>query len=122
MRALSILSFFIIAFLLNSCASMSPTQVSQTLPTMTKSKYLSRAEAEDLANGTTCKYLTKNREYIAPIGFLPKDDLRNGAKGIDEWVQIDGGDSYVLKSFKWVDVDQSGTTQLIIIFDTLKCN
>jgi hypothetical protein len=28
---------------------------------------------------------------------MPKDDLRNGAKGITNGVQIDGGNSYVLK-------------------------
>lgn len=121
MRVLPI-SFFVIAFLLNACASMSPTQVGQTLPTLTKTKYLSRAEAEDLTADKACKYLTKDREYIAPMGLFPKDDLTNGATGIDEWVRIDGGNSYVLKSFKWVDVNQSGATQLILIFDTLKCD
>ena len=45
----------------------------------------------------------------------------NGAKGIDEWVEIDGGNAYVLKSFKWIRVDESGATQLDLEFDTMIC-
>lgn len=101
---------------LTSCTSMSPLQVHTSLPTLTKSKYISQSEIET----NNCKYLTKSRTYTAPIGFTAKDDLRNGAKGIDEWVTIDGGNAYVLKNFKWVNVTEE-TTQLHIEFDTLLC-
>jgi hypothetical protein len=50
-----------------------------------------------------------------------KDDLRNGAKGIDEWVKLDGGNAYVLTNYKWVTVGNDGATQLYIEFDTLLC-
>ena len=55
------------------------------------------------------------------MGFSVKNDLKNGAKGIDEWVKIDGGNAYVLTSYKWVTVDSEGATQLHIEFDTMLC-
>jgi len=100
---------------------MTPVEVSNALPTLTKSKYLTQSLTEESVNTNKCRYLTKDRKYVAPIGFLPKDDLRNGAKGIDEWVQLDGGNAYVLKNFKWLTLDNNGSTQLHIDFDTLIC-
>ena len=67
------------------------------------------------------KYLVKGRNYVAPIGFSVKDDLKYGAQGIDEWVKLDGGNAYILTNYKWVTVDQNGATQLHMEFDTLKC-
>lgn len=101
---------------LTSCTSMSPLQVHNTLPTLTKSKYITQSEIEI----STCKSLTKNRSYVAPIGMTPKNDLTNAAKGIDEWVKIDGGNAYVLRNFNWVNIDQD-TSQLHVDFDTLLC-
>jgi len=49
------------------------------------------------------------------------DDLIYGAKGIDEWVKLDGGNAYVLTNYKWVTVGNQGATQLYLEFDTLKC-
>ncbi|MCX2681064.1 hypothetical protein OOZ15_14015 [Galbibacter sp. EGI 63066] len=107
---------------LTSCAtSMSPVQVNNTLPTLTKSKFISQAQAEELVKTNKCKYLTKGRNYVAPIGFTVKDDLKNGAKGIDEWVELDGGNAYVLTSYKWITVNDDGATQLHIDFDTMLC-
>ena len=96
---------------------MSPIEVSSTLPTMTKSKFITQSQAQE----SNCKYLTKGRKYTAPVGFTTRDDLRNGARGIDEWVKLDGGNAYELKNFNWVVVDQNGTTQLNLEFDTLLC-
>lgn len=104
-----------------SCSSMTPLQVHNTLPSLTKSKYITQAQATDAVSSTDCKYLFKGRTYMAPIGFTPKNDLQNGAKGIDEWVQIDGGNAYVLTNFRWISIDNSGSTQLYIEFDTLSC-
>ena len=55
-----------------------------------------------------------------------KDDLRNGAKGIDEWVSLDKGNAYVVKNYKWMTVgydskNGSTATQLYIEFDTYSC-
>jgi hypothetical protein len=109
-------------FFITSCAtSMTPMQVTSTLPTLTKSKFMSQAQAEEKVTNGTCKYLVKNRTYVAPMGFSTKDDLRYGAKGIDEWVKLDGGNAYVLKNYKWVTVDHNGGTQLTIDFDTMIC-
>jgi hypothetical protein len=105
-----------------SCAvSMTPIAVNNTLPTLTKSKFISRAQAEESTKANRCKYLVKGRNYTAPIGFTAKDDLKNGAKGIDEWVKLDGGNAYALISYNWVTVDHKGTTQLHIEFDTMLC-
>lgn len=100
---------------------MTPMQVNNTLPTLTKSKYISQAQADEGVKNGNCKYLTKNRTYTAPMGLSTKEDLRYGAKGIDEWVKLDGGNAYILKNYKWVTVDQYGSTQLTIDFDTLLC-
>jgi len=111
-----------VALFLASCASsMSPTKVNYTLPTLTKSKFISQSQAAEAIKTNKCKYLVKGRSYVAPMGFTVKDDLKYGAKGIDEWVELDGGNAYVLISYKWVTVDHNGSTQLYIDFDTMLC-
>ena len=100
---------------------MTPIQVSNTLPTLTQSKYYNQAQATEAQNSDRCRILVRGRNYVAPMGFTVKDDLKNGAKGIDEWVKMDGGNAYVLISYKWITVDQNGSTQLHIDFDTMIC-
>ena len=110
-----------ILLILTSCAtSMLPMKVNDTLPTLTEAKFISQSLAEEAVKENTCKYLVRGREYVAPMGLTVKGDLRNGAKGIDGWVNIDGGNTYVLVSYKWVTVDDEGT-QLYIEFDTMLC-
>lgn len=105
---------------ISSCAtSMTPVAVSNTLPSLTKSRFITRAQAENDANANICKYLIKGRTYVAPIGLTNKNDLKNAAKGIDEWVKVDGGNSYVLVNYKWIIVDYLGSTQLHVEFDTV---
>jgi hypothetical protein len=107
---------------LNSCTtSMSPVEINNTLPTLTTSKFISQAQADEYTNLGKCKYLVKGRNYTAPIGSTTKVDLKNGAQGIDEWVKLDKGNAYVLTNYKWVTVGNNGTTQLYIEFDTLLC-
>ena len=86
------------------------------MPEYTETTFLTVAEAQN----SNCSCLTKNRSYTAPIGMTVTGDLRNGAKGIDEWVALDGGNAYVLKNFQWMTV-RTGTTQLYIEFDTYIC-
>lgn len=115
------LSGFVAILFLASCAmSMTPMQVDKTLPTLTKSKYISQAQADEKVNNGTCRYMGKDRIYVAPIGISTKKDLKNGAQGIDEWVNVDAGNAYVLKNYHWVTVD-GGNTQLTIEFDTMFC-
>jgi hypothetical protein len=115
----------IIVLLISSCAtSMTPIEVNNILPTLTESKFISQAQADEDIRTGRCKYLVKGRKYTAPIGLTVNDDLRNGAKGIDEWVKIDGGNAYVLTNFNWVTVaidpkTSAQTTQLYMEFDTL---
>ncbi len=117
------LTLISVLFFLYSCAtSMTPVEVYNTLPSLTKSQFVTQSQAEEAMQTKECKYLVKGRSYLAPIGFSTTNDLRNGAKGIDEWVKLDGGNAYVLTNYKWITVDNSGSTQLFIEFDTLKCN
>ncbi len=102
--------------------SMTPKEVYNTLPKMTKSKFLKEDEIQKL----NCTCLTKNRNYTAPLGLTVKEDLRNGAKGIDEWVTLDKGNAYVVKNYSWMTVgygSKYGTTatQLYIEFDIYIC-
>ena len=105
-----------------SCAtSMTPMQVNSTLPTLTKSKFISQAQADEAVKESNCKYLVKGRNYTAPMGISVKEDLRYGAKGIDEWVKLDGGNAYVLVSYNWLTIGENGSTQLYVVFDTMFC-
>ncbi len=122
MIRLYILNLIGVILFLTSCrTSMSPVEVSNTLPTLTKSKFITQSQAEEITKTNKCRYLVRNRTYAAPMGLSTKDDLKNGAKGIDEWVKLDGGNAYVLKNFKWITVDHNGGTQLHIDFDTMLC-
>lgn len=104
-----------------SCASLSPAEVSNTLPNLTTSKYLTQAQANEAIENGKCKYVVKGRQYAAPVGFTPKDDLKNAARGIDEWVQLDGANAYVLTNFRWNNISNDGSTQLTVDFDTFLC-
>ena len=121
-RAIIISCSVFFLLIVSSCAtSMTPIEINNTLPTLTVSKFITQAQANESTNTKKCKYLVKGRNYNAPIGMTTKDDLRNGAKGIDEWVKLDGGNAYVLTNYKWVRVDNGTATQLYIEFDTLLC-
>jgi hypothetical protein len=121
-RAITISCSVFFLLIVSSCAtSMTPIEINNTLPTLTVSKFITQAQANESTNTKKCKYLVKGRNYNAPIGMSTKDDLRNGAKGIDEWVKLDGGNAYVLTNYKWVSVNNGSATQLYIEFDTLLC-
>ena len=107
---------------LSSCAmQMSPSEVSTKLPSLTKSKYISHPQAEELLKTGKGKYLVRNRTYVAPMGLTVKEDLINGANGIDDWVKLDGGNAYEIKSCNWLPVGNNGATQLHLEFDTMLC-
>jgi hypothetical protein len=112
----------VIVLFATSCATyMTPIRVNNTLPTLTKSKFISQSQADVKVENNGCKYLVRNRTYVAPMGLSAIQDLKHAAIGIDEWVKIDGGNSYVLKNYKWITVDHNGSTQLHIEFNTLLC-
>src|SRR5690606_35055354 len=114
--------FTVVALIIvSSCAtSMSPVKLHNTLPNLTKSEFIPQSQVESSIN-RGCKYLVKGREYTAPIGLTTKGDLKNGARGIDEWVELDGGNAYVLTNYNWRTVDDLGSTQLQVEFDTILC-
>ena len=88
---------------------------------MTKSTYMTQAQANKAIETDQCSYLVRGREYTAPIGLTTMGDLKAGAKGIDEWVTLDGGNAYVLTNYYWRAVDDFGSTQLQLTFDTMLC-
>ena len=111
----------IVLFATSCATSMTPMQVNNTLPALTKSKFISQSEADEKVKNNGCKYLAINRTYVAPMGFSAIQDLKHAATGIDEWVKLDGGNAYVLKNYKWIALDINGSTQLHIEFNTLLC-
>ncbi len=113
----SIFAYIFITFMITSCArSMSPMEINEKLPRMTISKFITSHNQSE-----NCVVLQSSRKYNAPIGLTVNQDLKNGAKGIDEWVRLDGGNAYRLVNYQWIQVDDHGSTQLLIEFDTLKC-
>ena len=116
------LFIFVVVFFASCATSMTPMQVNSTLPTLTKSKFISQAQADEAVKENNCKYLVKGRNYTAPMGLTVKEDLRYGAKGIDEWVKLDGGNAYVLVSYNWLTIGENGSTQLYVVFDTMLCD
>jgi hypothetical protein len=63
----------------------------------------------------------KWRNYAAPVGSTVKGDLKNGARGIDEWITVDSGNAYELISYNWLTIDKDGSTQLHLEFNTMLC-
>lgn len=115
--------FLGLIFTVMSCqTSMFPQKVNNTLPGLTKSKFVAQIQAEEKLKSNECTYLVKGRDYVAPVGMTLRNELNRAAKGIDEWVEIDGGNAYVLTSYKWVRVDNEGTTQLQVDFNTMNYN
>lgn len=121
LKNIFVAALFFLVFLTSCTSSMTPSQVNNTLPTLTESMYYNQTQASAATKNNTCKILVKGRAYAAPIGFTVKNDLKNAAKGIDEWVELDGGNAYVLVNYKWLTVNDDGATQLYIDFNTMKC-
>jgi len=115
------LIIIVVVFFASCAMSLTPLEVNKSLPTLTKSKYITQTSSEEIVRENKCRYLVRGRKYIAPIGLTAQGDLKNGAIGIDGWVQIDGGNAYVLRSFDWVTLDGKDATQLHVEFDTMRC-
>jgi len=123
MKLIYLSLFFIFSISFFSCqSSYTPMKMNKVLLTLTKSKLVLQSEITSLISTDKCKYLTKGRSYAAPVGLTAKNDLKNAAKGIDEWVQLDKGNTYVLTNYKWITIGNSGSIQLYVDFDTLYCN
>ncbi len=115
-------SLFILLIFLQSCAtSMSPTTFINEFPKATKNKYIDKADSKHEIENGSCKTLVENRKYVAPIGFTVHGDVSNAANGVDEWVNADKGNTYLINNFEWVSVGDQGATQLIVYFNTLYC-
>ncbi len=113
-----------IAMLSAGCAtSMTPSQFTESFPKATTSAYYSKASQSEAISNGKCRLLAEGRKYTAPIGFTAEGDLKNGARGVDEWVKADKGNAYTINNFEWITVPagQYSATQLIVYFDTLAC-
>jgi len=97
-------------------------KMNKELMTLTKSKLILQREIGYFISEGESKYLIKERNYVAPVGLTAKRDLKNAAKGIDEWVELDKGNAYVLTNYKWIIIDNLGSSQLHVDFDTLYCS
>lgn len=91
-------------------------------PTLTKSTYVDKNKIETLVENKQCRLITENKQYSAPVAGSVKGDMKKGAKGVDELIQLEGGNSYVLKNFNWKNFDSWGSTQLHLEFDIYDCN
>ena len=108
--------------LLMSCTtSMSPVQFSNTFPALTNSFYYNQNQANEAIINDKCKIIVSDRSYNALMGLSVKSDMKDAAKGVDDWVKIDGGNAFILNNYKWVTLDINRATQLEIDFDTMKC-
>lgn len=121
MGKLSLLLLTVSILFLSCATSMTPMELNKTLPKLTKAQFISPIQVEESIKNNNCKYLVKDREYVAEIGLTIKEDLKYGAKGIDEWVALDIGNAYTLKNYEWVTIDIYGSTQLRLKFDTMLC-
>jgi hypothetical protein len=79
---------FVAAIFLAGCSSKTPIRVNETLRTLAKSKFVSQSQAYADVEPNNCKLLIKSRTYVAPMGLSSKNDLKNAARGIDEWVHL----------------------------------
>ena len=106
---------------LAGCATaMTPEQFMEKFPEATKTEFYSRVHAQEALTNNKCKLLVAERSYAAPQGSTLDGELNDGARGVDEWVRLDGGNAYKLVNFEWVGGGYSGS-QLIIYFDTMLC-
>jgi hypothetical protein len=100
---------------------MTPREFNSDFPKATSSRFYDRKAAQEAIAEHTCKLLFGGRRYIAPIGLTVQGDVENGARGVDEWVKVDGGNAYALTNFDWISVGDQGATQLVLYFDTMLC-
>lgn len=120
------LLLLLISFCFFSCASsLTPIQFAEQFPDRTTSRYYNQIQGKEAVANGSCRLLVENRKYLAPVGLTLQNDMKYGARGIDEWVQVDGGNAYILNNYEWVSVhdlnnDMSGT-QLVLYFDTMNC-
>ena len=110
------------ALMITGCAmSMPPRQFMVSFPDKTQSAFFERSYAYEAVASGFCNLLVMDRHYAAPLGFTVEGDVQNGAKGVDEWVRLDGGNAYTITHYEWITIDQWGSTQLNIQFDTMLC-
>ena len=103
--------------------ALTPAEVNGTLPTLVYSKYFTKPQADEAVNSQRCKYLVTERKYIVPPAISPYQELANGAQGIEEWINVDGGNAFALVNYNWVTIPggDNNTTQLHLTFDTMIC-
>ncbi len=110
---------FVLSFVISCGVSLLPSEVTTLLSKSTVAKSISKAQVEEDLQTNKCKLLVKGRSYNSRSGFTAAADIKNAAIGIDDWVKIDGENSYAVITYKWIPIDENGGTQLYVEFDTL---
>ncbi len=122
-KAILLVALAVMVLSITSCAifrtSMTPGEVTTALPAMTNARYMTIEQADNAVQARRARVLAR-RQYAVPLGLTVQNELKRGAKGIDEWVAADGGNAYILLNYKWVNIGDDGSTQLHLEFDTLK--
>ena len=113
-------SLAFISVLLGCAMSMPPKEFMSEFPKATETNFYTKLDASEAVENGICKKLILNRQYSAAIGMTVGGDLDNAAQGVDDWVISDGGNAYSLNNYEWVDLINK--TQLVVYFDTMKCN
>jgi hypothetical protein len=121
-RTLKLLLFSSLLTAFGCARSLTPREFIDQFPRLTSSQFYNQVEGNKAVSEGKCSVLVNDRKYTAPMGFSANADLTNGAEGIDEWVQVDGGNAFILSNYEWVEVGDDGNTQLMLYFDTLLCD
>jgi hypothetical protein len=105
-----------------------PIQFIETFNKLTKSELYSKTNTESAIQSNKCKII-EFREYYSGAKLNGYGDMKSAAIGVDDWVNLDGGNSFSLVSYRWIQAGVSlyegtgGTaTELKIEFYTMSCD
>lgn len=114
-------TLLIIGVLIISGKPKSPKVFYEMFAKMTKSKLIMPQELNALVDNKKCA-LISSKSYAGPVALSIKGDMKKAAKGVDEYVELEGGNAYHIKNYKWENFGHLGSTQLNIDFDIYKCD
>jgi hypothetical protein len=99
-------------------SSLTASEFYAEFPRLTSTRYLDGAVATVATENGECIVLQIHRVRAA-IGATVYIDMQNGAQDVDGIVINEGGNSYRMTNFQWVDVNSS--TQLVLEFTSMLC-
>ena len=87
--------------------SPSPIEFVETFDDMTKSKLYTKLNAEKAIERNECSVI-EYREYYSGVKLHHFGDMKSAAIGVDDWVSLDGGNSFSLEKYVWIPAGLSG--------------